>query len=188
MSTINLTYFSEHIIDNIHFYGDRYFMNKNIVNINDLEWESDEHGDFAYQEKPLRIATCGEMIGTSLYKLMPGKKAFPYHYHYANEEAVFVFEGSGTLRLNNEMLPIKQGDYIALPVGPKHAHQIINTSDKPLIYLCFSTMIHPDVVEYPDSNKVGVTAGIAPGGDQNKLLLKARFRKHEQVDYFDGEK
>lgn len=163
-------------------------MKNNIVNINDLEWETHEHGDFAFQEKPLRISTCGEMIGTSLYKLMPGKKAFPYHFHYANEEAVFIIEGSGTIRLNQEKFPIKAGDYIALPTGSDHAHQIVNTSDLPLIYLCYSTMIHPDVVEYPDSNKVGVHAGTAPGGNRDKLLLKARFRKHEQVDYFDGEK
>ena len=162
-------------------------MQNNIVNIHDLEWERDEYGDFAYAEKPLRVPAGGEMIGACVYQLMPGKKVCPYHFHYANEEAVFVLEGSGTLRINNEMKPIRQGDYIAFPVGPDHAHQIINTSDKPLIYLCFSTMQHPDVVEYPDSNKVGVTAGVAPGGDRNKLQLKAMFRKHEKVDYFDGE-
>jgi len=161
---------------------------KNIININNLEWQSSEHGDFAYEDKWLAAATGGEKLGASFYKLMPGKKAFPYHYHYANEEAVFILEGSGTLRLNNEKLPIKQGDYIALPAGPAFAHQIINTSEKPLMFLCFSTMNHPDVVEYPDSNKVGVTAGTAPGGDPEKILLKARFRKQDAVNYFEGEK
>src|SRR5690349_10068876 len=106
---------------------------KNIINMNDLEWESDEHGNFAHQGKRLGAAAGGKMLGTTLYKIMPGKKTFPYHYHYANEEAVFVLEGSGTLRMNNEMIPIKQGDYIAFPVGSEYAHQIINTSDKPLV-------------------------------------------------------
>jgi uncharacterized cupin superfamily protein len=122
-----------------------------------------------------------------MYKLMPGKKTFPYHFHYANEEAVFVLEGTGSLRLANEIIIIKNGDYIALPVGPNHAHQITNTSENPLIFLCFSTMNHPDVVEYPDSEKIGVTAGVAPGGESHKVLLKARFRKQDSVDYFDGE-
>jgi uncharacterized cupin superfamily protein len=162
-------------------------MPKNIVNIADLEWESDEHGNFAHEGKKLAAATGGKMLGTTLYKIMPGKKTFPYHYHYANEEAVFILEGSGTLRMNNEMLPIKQGDYIAFPVGAEYAHQIINTSDKPLIFLCYSTMNHPDVVEYPDSNKIGVSTGVAPGGDKKQSLLKARFRKQDQVDYFNGE-
>lgn len=158
------------------------------MNINDLDWQSNEHGDFAYQDKWLAAATGGEKLGASLYKLMPGKKAFPYHQHYANEEAVFVLEGSGTLRMNNEMIPIAQGDYIALPVGPDHAHQIINTSEKPLLYLCFSTLIYPDVVEYPDSNKLGVTAGIGICGKREKIQLRARFRKQDAVDYFEGEK
>src|SRR4029078_6425205 len=118
-----------------------------------------------------------------LYRLMPGKKCFPYHCHYANEEAVFVLEGSGTVRIKDKMMPIKQGDYIVFPVGPEHAHQIINLSGEPLLFLCFSTMNHPDVVEYPDSGKVGVTAGAAPGSDPDRILLKTRFRKKDAVDY-----
>lgn len=31
---------------------------------------------------------------------------------------------------------------------------MINTSDAPLRYLCFSTMVAPDVMVHPDSNKV----------------------------------
>src|SRR5579862_3703358 len=158
-------------------------MTNNIVNISKLEWQTDEHGDFSFQDKCLAAAAGGEKIGASLYKLMPGKKCFPYNYHYANEEAVFVLEGSGTLRMNNNMVPISQGDYIAFPVGPDYAHQIINTSENPLIFLCVSTMNHPDVVEYPDSNKVGVTAGVAPGGQTERILLRARFRKQDAVDY-----
>lgn len=162
-------------------------MKNNIVNINNLDWQLSENDDFSYYDKELRAPAGGEMLGTCLYKLMPGKKAFPFHFHYANEEAVFVLEGSGTLRMKDGMKPITQGDYIAFPVGADFAHQIINTSEKPLIFLCFSTMQHPDVVEYPDSEKVGVTAGVAPGGDQKKLKLKAYFRKQQKVDYFDGE-
>lgn len=163
-------------------------MKKNIINVKDLEWKTSEHGDFAFQDKWLAEAAGGEKLGASLYKLLPGKKCFPYHFHYANEEAVYILEGSGTLRMNNEMIPITQGDYIAFPVGPEFAHQIINTSEHPLMFLCFSTMHYPDVIEYPDSNKVGVTAGVAPGGDYDKALLRARFRKQDAVDYFDGEK
>lgn len=97
-------------------------MKPNIVNMNNLKWESSDNGDFAYQEKPLRHVTGREMLDTSLYKLMPGKKAFPYHFHYANEEAIFVLEGCGTLRINNEKKPIIQGNYIAFPPGAKFAH------------------------------------------------------------------
>jgi uncharacterized cupin superfamily protein len=165
-------------------------MKNNKVNINSLNWQASahgEHGDFSCQAKRLGIAAGGKMLGASLYKLMSGKKAFPYHYHYANEEAIFVLEGAGTLRMNNEMIPLMEGDYVALPVGAECAHQVINTSENPLIFLCFSTMHRPDVVEYPDSNKIGVAAGVAPDGDPQKPLLKALFRKQDEVEYFDGE-
>lgn len=162
-------------------------MHKHVVNIDQIDWNSNEHGDFAYQDKWLAAAAGGEKLGASLYKLMPGKKSFPYHFHYANEEAVFILEGSGSLRLNEELIPVKKGDYIAFPVGPGNAHQIINTSDSPLLYLCFSTMIYPDVVEYPDSNKVGVSAGFTSDGSGENFQLRARFRKKDAVEYFEDE-
>ena len=46
---------------------------------------------------------------------------------------------------------------IAAPVGS--AHQITNTSDAELRYLSISTMIRPDVCEYPDSDKVAALPG-----------------------------
>lgn len=162
-------------------------MKSNIVNIDALDWQVDDMGDFSYSRKHLTQLAGGEMLGASIYKVMPGKKTFPYHFHYANEEAILVLEGSGTLRLNDEKITINKGDYIALPKGSSHAHQILNTSSAPLIYLCFSTMVHPEVIEYPDSGKVGVSAGSAPGGDKNKSQLKKYFPKKSAVDYFEGE-
>jgi uncharacterized cupin superfamily protein len=161
-------------------------MKENIANINKIEWQLDEYEDFSYYRKRLGRLTKGEKLGVSLYKLLPGKKAFPYHYHYANEEAIFVLEGSGSLRMNNEEIAITEGDYIALPTGSEFAHQVINTSVNPLIYFCISTLIYPDVVQYPDSRKIGVTAGVSDGNRAN-AELKAYFRKQDQVDYFTDE-
>jgi hypothetical protein len=48
-------------------------------------------------------------------------------------------------------------------------------------------MNHPEVVQYPDAGKVGVTAGRASGGDPVENSLRAFFRKADEVDYFDGE-
>lgn len=158
-----------------------------IINEAQIPWNEDQHGDFSYARKQLGVPAGGEKLGASLYKLMPGKKAFPYHFHHANEEAVFILEGEGTIRINNEMREVSKGDYIAFPIGPEHAHQIINTSKNALIFLCFSTMNHPDISEYPDSKKFGVSAGAAPGAKQEKFLLKAYFLKESNVPYFEGE-
>lgn len=163
-------------------------MKTQCINVNKLEWQHDGHENFSYYRKRLTPHVFGEKLGASIYKIEPGKKAFPFHFHYANEEAIFVLEGEGSLRTKDGMKPIEEGDYIVFPVGPDYAHQIINTSEKQLIFLCFSTMNHPDICEYPDSNKIGLSAGAAPGGITEKFTLKAYYRKKDNVDYFEGEK
>ena len=63
----------------------------------------------------------------------------------------------------------------------------INTSDSELIYLCLSTMIKPEVMLYPDSDKIGVMTGSAPGGTKTSESFKAFYKKESDVDYHDGE-
>lgn len=53
--------------------------------------------------------------------------------------------------------------------------------------LCFSTMIEPDITAYPDSSKIGVFAGAAPGGVKEKRTLNAYFPSDGETDYWDGE-
>ena len=76
---------------------------------------------------------------------------------------------------------------MALSVGESGAHQIINTSGEPLRYLCFSTMIEPDVMVYPDSDKIGLFAGSAPGGPKEKRTLSKFLRGYAEVEYYEGE-
>ena len=52
--------------------------------------------------------------------------------------------------------------------------------------LLVSTMVHPDIGEYPDSEKIGLFAGVAPGGPDEQVVVE-RFIRAEDVDYFDGE-
>lgn len=162
---------------------------ENIVSGKELDWVESAHEDkFASKRKQLGAPAGGEMLGCSLIRLEPGQVAYPAHTHYGNEEAVYVLEGRGSMRLGDEKFPVEAGDYIAMPVaGP--GHQLINDSDAALEYLCISTMVHPEVVYYPDSDKVGMMAGSAPGGDTAKRLLGGFgiYRKSSQVGYYDGE-
>jgi uncharacterized cupin superfamily protein len=72
------------------------------VNESDLEWTEADHGETAFRRKQLSAAADGEGIGCSLYELPPGKRSWPYHYHTGNEEAIYVLDGEGTLRLDGE--------------------------------------------------------------------------------------
>lgn len=160
----------------------------NVVNTRDVEWEPETSGErFGHRRKRLGAAAGREKLGCSLYEVPPGRRAFPYHYHLANEEAIYVLGGKGTLRIGDEELALSSGDYVALPGGEERAHQVINDSDGPLRYLCLSTMIEPDVSVYPDSGKVGIFAGSAPGGPKEKRTLKKFLRADAEAGYYEGE-
>lgn len=159
-----------------------------IVNENEVEWEHESHGErFACRRKALATAADGEQLGCSLYEVPPGKRPFPYHYHTANEEAMFVLSGSGTLRTQRETVEITAGDYVALPTGEPGARQVINSSDEPLRYLCVSTMLEPEIVGYPDSGKFGLFAGSAPFGSPDRRTLAKYLPEDAETDYWDGE-
>ena len=160
----------------------------NVTNEDELRWIEHSHGEkFGYKRKSLSSAAGGEKLGCSLYEVEPGRRAWPYHYHGANEEAIYLLEGSGSLRVNGEEVSISEGDYAAFPASAEGAHQLVNTSDKTLRYLCFSTMAQPDAMVYPDSGKVGVFVGAAPGGPKAKRTVSGFFRQGEEVDYYEGE-
>ena len=44
----------------------------------------------------------------------PGKRAFPFHNHHANEEMFYVIEGAGTLRFGKNEYPVRAGDVMVV--------------------------------------------------------------------------
>lgn len=159
-----------------------------LVHSNTLPWSELVHGTrVALRRKQLGAAAGGQKLGCSLLELLPGKQSWPYHYHLANEEALFILDGSGILRLGEERLPVSAGDYVALPAGAACAHQLFNEGTETLRYLAFSTQMEPEVLVYPDTQKVGVMAGAAPGGDKAARTLEAYLPLSARVGYWDGE-
>lgn len=160
----------------------------NVVSTEEVDWLGRSHGQrYELRRKCLALAAGGTRLGCSLYEVPPGKRSFPYHYHLGNEEAFYILEGTGTMRLPSGEVPIKAGDYIALPLGEKSAHQIVNTSSAPLRYLCMSTMSEPDISVYPENGKVGFFAGAAPGGRMEHRTLEGFVMLDSRVDYWHGE-
>jgi uncharacterized cupin superfamily protein len=152
----------------------------NVINVDEIEWTDSAKGDkFASRRKKLAAAAGGKKIGASLFEIPPGKRAFPYHAHFANEESIYVLEGTGTLRLGGSEVPVRAGDYLAFPPGEASAHQLVNSSGAALRYLCFSTMDLPEMVKYPDSGKVGVAGGSPP--------QMSMFPAGATVDYWKDE-
>ena len=71
---------------------------------------------------------------------------------------------------------------IGYGLGEEGAHQILNRSEETATFLAVSSHGRPDVVVYPDSDKIGVGERLPEGGG-----LRAFFRRSDGVGYFDGE-
>ncbi len=165
------------------------------VNEAAVAWERTDDGEAVFRRKKLAAAAAerrdGEdrdpALGCSLYELPPGKRSWPYHYHTGNAEAFYVLSGTGRLRANDADHPLEPGDYVACPVGPDGAHRVVNDGDDPLRYLAISTMREPDVTVYPDSGKIGVFAGSAPGGEGDRDV-SGYYDRDSDVPYWADER
>lgn len=126
-------------------------------------------------------------LGYNVVLVPPGKRSVPFHNHHVNEELFFILEGNGELRFGSERHPLRAGDFIACPPGgPEVAHQIVNAGTTDLKYLALSTMLNPEICEYPDSNKFLIAelprdaAGKAQG-------FRHIGHSGTSVDYWEGE-
>jgi uncharacterized cupin superfamily protein len=161
----------------------------NVVNLSEVEPRQTTKGSrFAATSKSLAAAAGGRGVGASWYEVPPGKTAFPAHWHSANEEAVFILEGEGTLRIGDQEIPVRANDWVTLRTGPEHAHQLVNTGSAPLRYLAFSTLLTTEVVGYPDSRKVGVRSGANAEEMYAKPWVRVIVKEGASVDYYEGEK
>jgi len=129
-------------------------------------------------------AVGAEKLGYGVFTIPPGSTAFPAHAHTVNEEMIYILEGHGTLRFGLERVVVGAGTFIACPSGGDLPHQLINDSAEDLRYLVVSTMSYPDVVDYPDSQKIGVYAGPSRSGEKP---FRALYSKESEVPYFHGE-
>jgi uncharacterized cupin superfamily protein len=123
-----------------------------------------------------------ELLGCSLWELPPGEAAYPYHFHYADEELILVVRGRPTLRTPEGSRELREGDAVHFPLGEEGAHQLLNETDDSTTFIAISSSGRPDVVVYPDSGKIGVGERLPRGGG-----LRAFFRREAAVDYWDGE-
>jgi len=123
-----------------------------------------------------------ELVGCSLWELPPGQAAYPYHYHYSDEELVIVLSGRPTLRTPEGNRELEEGEALRFGLGEAGAHQIFNASDQTVTFLAVSSHGRPDVIVYPDANKIGVGERLPKGGG-----LRAFFKRDDAVGYFEGE-
>lgn len=159
-----------------------------VINLSEVPLADHRHGD-RYEARFGALArhTGARKLGYRLVILPPGKRAWPRHAHHVNEELFVILSGRGTALIGEDRVPIREGDVVAAPPDPAEPHQIVNDSNSDLRYLAVSTMEEPDVIAYPDSHKIGVLAGAAPGGDKNKRTVSWFGHRDAGLDYWEGE-
>jgi uncharacterized cupin superfamily protein len=137
-----------------------------------------EHSDYAYEKRVIVGKDDASHMDVSVYEIPPGKAAYPYHYHAGNEEVFFILSGAGLLRTPEGERTVTAGDFLYFPNNENGAHKLMNASqNEPLVYVDFDTRRDPEVVFYPDSDKVGIL------GDGKKMFVPVA----QKVDYYDGE-
>jgi uncharacterized cupin superfamily protein len=104
---------------------------------------------------------------------------WPYNTRGANEEWMIVLRGTPTLRTPEGEQELAEGDVVCFRRGKDGLHQVRNATDEPIRVLMLSTLIAPDLVEYPDSGKVGARSVAG-----ERVLLS---RPGPMLDYWDGE-
>lgn len=127
-----------------------------------------------------------ELIGCSFWEIPPGQAAYPYHYHYADEELLIVISGEPSLRTPEGTRTLERGEAVRFPVGEEGAHQLFNETEETVTLIAVSSSGRPDVIVYPDGEKIGVGERLPTGGG-----LRLFFKREDAVTgiagYFDRE-
>jgi uncharacterized cupin superfamily protein len=160
-----------------------------VVSLADVELSDWKHGEKFSARIGSFAKTMGlEKLGCMLTVVPPGKIAFPYHVHHANDELFVILQGSGEYRFGGKTYPVEAGDVVSAPAGgPDFAHQIVNTGKEEMRYLGISTTLSPEAVEYPDSNKFAISSRPHPSGERAKAGLRFIGRREMMINYWDGE-
>jgi uncharacterized cupin superfamily protein len=156
-------------------------------NVRDQDWSERSHGEhFQCGRIGLTHPENDSGLGCAVFKVASGKRAFPRHAHLANDEAIYVLSGVGVLSVGEQEVEMEEGDFVLIPRGAEYPHVFVNQGQEDLLYICISTMNMPDVVHYPDSEKLGVLADKfwLKGGERSKV---GGFYAKNPVGYWDGE-
>ena len=107
--------------------------------------------------KSKHLVDRGPLLGASLYELGAGNSVV-YHFHHGSEELLIVLRGQPTLRGPEGERRLDEGEVVHFPIGPDGAHGLRNETEQLVRYIVAGIRVSPEVVEYPDLEKITVQA------------------------------
>ena len=89
-------------------------------------------------------------FGVNLTRLEPGAESSMRHWHSKQDEFIYVLEGEVTLVTDAGRQKIKPGMAAGFPAGKPDAHQLVNETKKPVLYLEIGDRTPGDGANYAD--------------------------------------
>ena len=111
----------------------------------------------------LRYSDAGGLtqFGAHVETLEPGSRSSERHWHEEEDEFLYVISGEATVIEEDGAHVLYPDDAACWPAGAANAHQVVNRSDVPCIYLIFGTRMAHEVIHYPDVERIGYIEGEA---------------------------
>ena len=97
-------------------------------------------------------------VGVSRVRVPPGKESFVYHFHYREEEWIFVISGRGVAEIDGEEFEVGAGDFMGFP-APQVAHHMRSPGTEDLVYLVGGKNLDVDIADFPRLGKRMVRRG-----------------------------
>lgn len=88
--------------------------------------------------------------GAFTEELAPGAQSSQRHWHEAEDEFLYVLDGTVTVVENDGEHELTPGDAACWPAGAANAHCLINRTDSPVTYFIVGTRAEDDACHYPD--------------------------------------
>ena len=159
-------------------------MKEEQLNLYDSDWDVERsHGSATVRMMHVGRRLGSELLGATVFEIEPGVPGVS-HFHHGNEEWLLVLDGAPTLRTPDGTRVLKPGDVAVFLRGPEGARALTNESASVCRVAIFSSMVHPDVVEYPEVGVVGAIAGDAPTAGRD-APFEAFFRNSDGIAYGD---
>jgi uncharacterized cupin superfamily protein len=89
-------------------------------------------------------------FGVNLVTLDPRAESSMRHWHEKQDEFIFVLEGEVTLVTNAGRQRLRAGMCAGFPAGKPDGHQLLNETDRPVVYLEIGDRTPDDSASYPD--------------------------------------
>ena len=102
------------------------------------------------ERKRLGNAVGLDQFGVNLTTLKPGAASALRHWHEKEDELVYILEGEVVLIENDGEAVLKPGDAAGFKANNRIGHQLVNKSNRDVVYIEIGTRAGRETANYPD--------------------------------------